>query len=63
MKKPMLYISLTLSAALLFSACGEKEDVIRPGETMSASETAASAAAGGTLQKDGSRWSITSLAD
>ncbi len=63
MKKPMLYILLTLSAALLFSACGEKEDVIRPGETMSASETAASAAAGGTLQKDGSRWSITSLAD
>ena len=46
MKKPMLYISLTLSAALLFSACGEKEDVIRPGETMSASETAASAAEG-----------------
>ena len=63
MKKPMLYISLALSAALLLSACGEKEDVIRPGETMPASETVASAAAGGTLQKDGARWSITSLAD
>ena len=63
MKKPMLYISLALSAALLFSACGEKEDVIRPGETVSTTASSAPAAGGGTLQKDGSRWSITSLAD
>ena len=62
MKKPMLYISLALSAALLFSACGEKTDVIRPGETVS-TEASTAPAAGGTLQKDGSRWSITSLAD
>lgn len=63
MKKPTLYISLALSTALLFSACGEKADVIRPGETVSTTASSAPAAGGGTLQKDGSRWSITSLAD
>lgn len=66
MKKSVLYISLALAAALLFSACGEAEGAIRPGETVPPNETAASDASdpsGGTLQKDGNRWSITSLAD
>lgn len=63
MKKPILYISLTLAAALLFSACGKTEDVIRPGETVATDSTTAPVAGGGTLQKDGARWSITSLAD
>lgn len=63
MKKPILYISLTLAAALLFSACGKTEDVIRPGETVATDLTTAPVAGGGTLQKDGARWSITSLAD
>lgn len=63
MKKPILYISLTLAAALLFSACGKTEAVIRPGETVTTDAPDAPVAGGGTLQKDGARWSITSLAD
>ena len=57
MKKPILYISLTLAAALLFSACGKTEAVIRPGETVTTDAPDAPVAGGGTLQKDGARWS------
>lgn len=58
MKKSLFFLSLGLFSALLLTACGIHDDTVRPGETISAS-----AASGSTLQKDGSRWSITSLAD
>lgn len=57
MKKAFFLLSVSLFAALLLTACGTQSDAVRPGETMPTS------AASGTLQKDGSRLSITSLAD